>query len=88
MAKKKLPINVTLEIVQHRPPNDRWYTVTAILSWPDAVPEPFYQCTPAGMVTENELEDHKETLLFIWGETFDIQEVKEENHAEPGKDTR
>jgi hypothetical protein len=82
MEKEKLPINLTLEIVQHREPNDRWFTITAILSWQDAIPEPFVQRTPAGMVTEDELDDYKETLLFIWGETFDIQEVKEENTKE------
>lgn len=82
MEKNKLPINITLEIVQHLPPNDRWYDVTAVLSWHDAVPEPFVQRTPTGMVTENELADYKEALLFIWGETFDIQEVHEENTRE------
>jgi hypothetical protein len=32
-TKKKLPIILTLEIVQEPAPNDRWYEVTGVLSW-------------------------------------------------------
>lgn len=77
--KKKLPINVTLEIVQHAEPNDRWYDVTAHLSWPEVADDPEGYRSHMGtcMVTADELGDMKESLLFIIGEDFSIQGVKE-----------
>lgn len=76
MAKEKLPINITFEIVQHQPPNDHWYDVTAVLSWPDAVPEPFYQRMDTALVTQNELDGIKATICILVRQIFDIQEVK------------
>lgn len=73
--KKKLPINVTFEIVQEQEPNACWFEVTAVLSWEAAAYSPRMDTC---LVTQDELSEIKEAICFIIGETFDIQNVTEQ----------